>query len=235
MADPVLKFPPEQKITRRALRPKVAEAAAPPVDGRPATLSPHAVAGGVAAGGADRRVRVLSQWRPLCDDRRRLCRRPEGSDHARHLRQDRKGRGPRRPAVKQGDVLFEIDPIPFRLAVAAGQGHARPGPHHLQQSEGQHQDLRQDGRPDAAGRRPEAARCRPQVDAGQEQVRLAARPRQFLDRARHRAGEMAFVQQQLSSAKTQLLGNADLPLEEFPPYRRPRRRSARPSATSITP
>jgi membrane fusion protein, multidrug efflux system len=30
--------------------------------------------------------------------------------------------------------------------------------------------------------------------------------------------EWAFVQQQLSSARTQLLGNANLPLEEFPPY-----------------
>ena len=29
--------------------------------------------------------------------------------------------------VKEGDVLFEIDPVPFRLAVRAGQGHARPG------------------------------------------------------------------------------------------------------------
>ncbi len=32
--------------------------------------------------------------------------------------------------VKQGDVLFEIDPVPFRLAVDAGQGHSsnRPRP-----------------------------------------------------------------------------------------------------------
>jgi membrane fusion protein (multidrug efflux system) len=30
--------------------------------------------------------------------------------------------------------------------------------------------------------------------------------------------EHAFVRQQLSSAKTQLLGDADLPLEQFPPY-----------------
>ena len=30
-------------------------------------------------------------------------------------------------ASTQGDVLFEIDPVPFRLAVAAGQGHARAG------------------------------------------------------------------------------------------------------------
>jgi len=33
--------------------------------------------------------------------------------------------------VKQGDVLFEIDPIPFRLAELQGQANARPGPHHL--------------------------------------------------------------------------------------------------------
>jgi membrane fusion protein (multidrug efflux system) len=30
--------------------------------------------------------------------------------------------------------------------------------------------------------------------------------------------EMAFVQQQLSSAKTQLLGDPNLPIEQFPPY-----------------
>ena len=42
-------------------------------------------------------------------------------------------------------------------------------------------------------------------------------------------------QQQMSSAKNQLLGNTDLPLEQFPPYSRPRRRSTRPSATSTTP
>src|SRR6202142_3731282 len=30
--------------------------------------------------------------------------------------------------------------------------------------------------------------------------------------------ELAFVQQQISSAKTQLLGDPNLPLEQFPPY-----------------
>ena len=30
--------------------------------------------------------------------------------------------------------------------------------------------------------------------------------------------EYAFVQQQISNAKTQLLGNVDLPIEQFPPY-----------------
>ena len=30
--------------------------------------------------------------------------------------------------VNEGDVLFEIDPVPFRLAVAQAQGHARRRP-----------------------------------------------------------------------------------------------------------
>ena len=33
--------------------------------------------------------------------------------------------------VKQGDVLFEIDPVPFQLALDAGQGAARAGQDHL--------------------------------------------------------------------------------------------------------
>ena len=54
--------------------------------------------------------------------------------------------------VNQGDVLFEIDPIPFRLAVDQAKADARAGQHHLRQSRRQHQDLRPDGRSDAAGR-----------------------------------------------------------------------------------
>ncbi len=33
--------------------------------------------------------------------------------------------------VKQGDVLFEIDPVPFRLARGAGQGQSGAGQGHL--------------------------------------------------------------------------------------------------------
>ena len=51
--------------------------------------------------GARRRARLLSGRRPLHLDRQRLCGRPEGADHARHLRQDRRGRGARRPARRR--------------------------------------------------------------------------------------------------------------------------------------
>ena len=121
--------------------------------------------------------------------------------------------------VNQGDVLFEIDPVPFRLAVAQAKATLDQSQDHLRQSGRQHQDLRPDGRSAAAGRRPEAARRRTQDDAGQEQFRLAARPRQRLDRPCHR--ERASSHSSSSScrsAKTQLLGNPNLPLEEFPPY-----------------
>ncbi len=33
--------------------------------------------------------------------------------------------------VNEGDVLFEIDPVPFRFAVGPGQGAARAGAHDL--------------------------------------------------------------------------------------------------------
>ncbi len=59
--------------------------------------------------------------------------------------------------VKEGDVLFEIDPVPFRLAVAAGQGDAGASQGHLRQSDRRPQNLQPDERPRAAGRRFEAA------------------------------------------------------------------------------
>ncbi len=89
MADPVLKFRPSRRtIPRRSAPAKDCRGAAPPPDGRHAALSPLPAAGGAAAGGAGGRRDLLSQRRPLRDHRRCLCRRAEGSDHARHLRQD---------------------------------------------------------------------------------------------------------------------------------------------------
>ena len=120
--------------------------------------------------------------------------------------------------VKQGDVLFEIDPVPFRLAL----DQARAA---LEQAKttfdnlganikiyGQMADLMQqsiDLKQKDVDRKSTLVKSNfgSQLDLDNSSTALVT--------AR---AEYAFVQQQLSTAKTQLLGNADLPLENFPPY-----------------
>ncbi|WFU40914.1 HlyD family secretion protein [Bradyrhizobium sp. CB82] len=120
--------------------------------------------------------------------------------------------------VKQGDELFEIDPVPFRLAVEEAKAQ-------LAQASitydnlianvkiyGQMLDLAQQGM-DLKQR---------DVERKQALVKNNYGSQLDLDNASNAmvtAGAQAqFVKQQLSNAKTQLLGNPDLPLEEFPPY-----------------
>jgi membrane fusion protein (multidrug efflux system) len=120
--------------------------------------------------------------------------------------------------VNQGDVLFEIDPIPFRLALeqakaAVAQAHTTFD--NLKANikiYDQMVELMQQG-----------------VDLKQRDVerkstlaRSSFGSQLDLDNASNALvtarAEYAFVQQQISTAKTQLLGRLDLPLEEFPPY-----------------
>ncbi len=120
--------------------------------------------------------------------------------------------------VNEGDVLFEIDPVPFRLAV--NQAKAT-----LAQAKTSYENL--------------AANIKIYNDMGdlmQQSIDLKQRD---VDRkavlAKNSFGsqldldnssnslitvraELAFVKQQLSGAKTQLLGDPNLPLEQFPPY-----------------
>jgi membrane fusion protein, multidrug efflux system len=120
--------------------------------------------------------------------------------------------------VNQGDVLFELDPVPFRLAVdqaRATLAQAKTSYENLTANiriYGQMGDLMQQS-----------------ADLKQRDVdRKAALAKQNfgsqldLDNSSNALvtvrAELAFVQQQLSSAKTQLLGDPDLPLEQFPPY-----------------
>jgi membrane fusion protein (multidrug efflux system) len=120
--------------------------------------------------------------------------------------------------VNQGDVLFEIDPVPFQLA--ADQTKAQ-----LEQAKttydnlvanvkiyGQMLDLAQQGI-DLKQR---------DVDRKQALVKSNVGSQLDLDNSANglvTAGAQAqFVKQQLSNAKAQLLGNPDLPLEQFPPY-----------------
>ncbi len=120
--------------------------------------------------------------------------------------------------VKDGDELFEIDPVPFRLAVAQAKAS-------LEQTRvtydnlvanikiyGQMLDLAQQGI-DLKQR---------DVERKQSLVKNNVGSQLDLDNASTAlvtAGAQAqYIKQQLSNAKMQLLGNADLPLEEFPPY-----------------
>jgi membrane fusion protein (multidrug efflux system) len=120
--------------------------------------------------------------------------------------------------VNDGDVLFEIDPVPFRLALdqaKAALAQARTSYDNLvanikiydqmanlmQQSV----DLKQRD----VDRKSSLAKSSfgSQLDLDNASTALVT--------AR---AEYAFVQQQISSARNQLLGSADLPLEQFPPY-----------------
>jgi len=120
--------------------------------------------------------------------------------------------------VNKDDVLFEIDPVPFKLAV--DQARAQ-----LEQAKttydnlvanvkiyGQMLDLAQ-----------QAVDLK-QRDVDRKQALVAQKVGSQLDldnsaNAMVTAGAQAqFVRQQLSNAKAQLLGNPDLPLEQFPPY-----------------
>jgi membrane fusion protein, multidrug efflux system len=120
--------------------------------------------------------------------------------------------------VNQGDVLFEIDPEPFQLAVDQSKAQ-------LEQAKttydnlianvkiyGQMLDLAQQA-VDLKQR---------DVDRKQMLVKNNFGSQLDLDNSANAmvtAGAQAqFVKQQLSNAKAQLLGNPDLPLEQFPPY-----------------
>jgi membrane fusion protein, multidrug efflux system len=120
--------------------------------------------------------------------------------------------------VKQGDVLFAIDPVPFRLAVdeaKAQVAQAQTTYDNLRANikiYGDMLDLAQQG-VDLKQRDVERKRALVKNSFGSQLD---------LDNASNAlvtSGSIAqYVRQQLSATKTQLLGDPDLPLEEFPPY-----------------
>jgi membrane fusion protein, multidrug efflux system len=120
--------------------------------------------------------------------------------------------------VKEGDALLEIDPVPFRLAADQARAmlaQTRTTYDNLRANikiYGQMLDLAQQG-----------------VDLKQRDVdrKTALAKNNFgsqldLDNSATAlvtaSAQLQFLKQQLSSAKTQLLGDPDLPLEQFPPY-----------------
>ncbi|MGA8903134.1 HlyD family secretion protein, partial [Bradyrhizobium sp.] len=120
--------------------------------------------------------------------------------------------------VHKGDVLFEIDPVPFRLAVdraKAAVEQARMTYTNLganikiydQMAELMQQTI------DLKQRDVDRKSTLAQRSYGSQLDLDNASTASLTARA-----ELAFVQQQRSSSLTQLLGNPELKLEDFPPY-----------------
>jgi membrane fusion protein (multidrug efflux system) len=120
--------------------------------------------------------------------------------------------------VNEGDVLFEIDPVPFQLAVAQAKAT-------LDQAHTTYDNLKANVK--IYGDM--LALAQQGVDLKQRDVdrKTALAKSNFgsqldLDNAATAlvtaSAQAQFLRQQLSSSKTQLLGDPDLPLEQFPPY-----------------
>src|SRR5262249_6129750 len=120
--------------------------------------------------------------------------------------------------VKEGDELFEIDPEPFQLAL--NQAKAQ-----LAQAQTTYDNLVANVK--IYGQMLELAQQgmelkQRDVERKQQLVNQKVGSQLDLDNSATglvTAGAQAqFVKQNLSNAKAQLLGNPDLPMEEFPPY-----------------
>ncbi|MET0906104.1 MAG: HlyD family secretion protein [Tardiphaga sp.] len=120
--------------------------------------------------------------------------------------------------VSAGDTLFEIDPVPFQLALdeaKAKLAQAKTTYDNLVANVkiyGQMQDLAQQG-VDLKQR---------DVDRKSTLVKSNFGSQLDLDNSATQLvtarAQLELLKQQLSNSKTQLLGNPDLPLAQFPPY-----------------
>jgi membrane fusion protein (multidrug efflux system) len=120
--------------------------------------------------------------------------------------------------VNQGDELFEIDPVPYRLAESQAKAtleQARTTYNNLVSNlkiYGQMGDLMQQS----------VELKQRDVDRKSTLAKSNFGSQLDLDNASNASvtakAESAFVQQQIASARNQLLGDANLPLEQFPPY-----------------
>jgi membrane fusion protein (multidrug efflux system) len=120
--------------------------------------------------------------------------------------------------VNEGDNLFEIDPVPFRLALQQAQANlatARTNYDTLKSNiriYGQMGDLAQQG----------VDLKRRDVDRKASLVKSNFGSQLDLDNSTTAlvtaSAQLELLKQQIATAKNQLLGNPDLPLEQFPPY-----------------
>jgi membrane fusion protein (multidrug efflux system) len=120
--------------------------------------------------------------------------------------------------VNPGDVLFEIDPVPFRLAVA----HAKAS---LAQAKITYDNLIADLK--IYGRMGELSQQgmdlkRRDVERKSSLVQNNVGSQLDLDNASTAlvtaSAQYQLLQQKIATAKAQLLGNPELPIAEFPPY-----------------
>jgi membrane fusion protein, multidrug efflux system len=120
--------------------------------------------------------------------------------------------------VKKGDELFEIDAVPFRLAVDRAKAQ-------LAQAKTTYENLRANIKiyDQMADLMQQSSDLKQRdVDRKSTLARSSFGSQLDLDNASNALvtarAELAFVQQQRSSSLTQLLGNVNLPLDDFPPY-----------------
>jgi membrane fusion protein, multidrug efflux system len=120
--------------------------------------------------------------------------------------------------VNEGDILFEIDPVPFRLAVQQAQATldtARTNYDNLVSNikiYGQMGDLAQQG-VELKQRDVERKSSLVKSNAGSQLDLDNSATSLVTARAQYE-----LLKQQISTAKNQLLGNPELPLDQFPPY-----------------
>jgi membrane fusion protein (multidrug efflux system) len=120
--------------------------------------------------------------------------------------------------VDQGDTLFEIDPVPFRLALQQAQANLATAKTNYDtlvsdlRIYGQLGDLAQQG----------VELKRRDVDRKSALVKSNVGSQLDLDNSSTglvtASAQLELLKQKVSTARNQLLGNPDLPLEQFPPY-----------------
>jgi membrane fusion protein (multidrug efflux system) len=120
--------------------------------------------------------------------------------------------------VREGDVLFEIDPVPFRLAVAQAKAN-------LAQAKVTYDNLVADLK--IYAQMSELSQQgvdlkRRDVERKSSLVKNNVGSQLDLDNASAglvtASAQNQLLRQKISTAQAQLLGNPDLPIEEFPPY-----------------
>jgi membrane fusion protein (multidrug efflux system) len=120
--------------------------------------------------------------------------------------------------VKAGDKLFEIDPAPFRIALALAKAR-------LEAAKDEYENLKISYKADEDQIKmgEDAVKVR-QTDFDRKSALLAQRAGTAVDADTSAAALiqakqiLAFVQQQLTSARIKLGGGLDAPLESFPDY-----------------
>ena len=120
--------------------------------------------------------------------------------------------------VKKGDLLFEIDPVPFRLAVR--QATAK-----LNEAKVSYDDLRTNLKLYArSSELSQQSIALKQRDVERKSALVKSNAGSQLDLEKSMAGMVQaqglnqILQQRIASTRSQLLGNPDLPLAEFPAY-----------------